>query len=159
MQRMWIQGKMENWSIFAVSLPYTLMDGYLTCCHCCCCYCSVAKSCLTHCDPIEYSTSLSPEFAQTHVHWVGDANHLILCHLLLLLSSKHSITQHKIQNSVLLWLYSCIRSHSLYLALISFKSGHGLVIPGPICRSGGEGLCCCKIDHPVEWDQGMNFIC
>ena len=29
-----------------------------------------------------------PEFAQTHVHWVGDAfNHLILCHSLLLLPS------------------------------------------------------------------------
>jgi len=28
-----------------------------------------------------------PEFAQTHVHWVGDTNHLILCHPLLLLPS------------------------------------------------------------------------
>ena len=53
MQRMWMQGKMENWSIFADSLPYTLMDGYITCC----CCCPVAKSCLTLCDPIECSTS------------------------------------------------------------------------------------------------------
>ena len=28
-----------------------------------------------------------PEFAQVQVHWVGDANHLSLCHLLLLLLS------------------------------------------------------------------------
>ena len=44
----------------------------------CHCY-SVVKSCLTLCEPRNYSTpgfpvlhSL-PEFAQTHVHWVGDA--------------------------------------------------------------------------------------
>ena len=46
--------------------------------HCCC---SVAQSCLTLCSPMDYSTPgfLSfanlPEFAQTHVHWVGDDNH------------------------------------------------------------------------------------
>ena len=37
-------------------------------------YCSVAKSCLTLCDPMDYSTSVSsdlhclPEFAQVYVH-------------------------------------------------------------------------------------------
>ena len=41
--------------------------------------CSVAKSCLTLCDPMDCSTSgfpvlhQLPELAQTHVHWVGDA--------------------------------------------------------------------------------------
>ena len=40
--------------------------------------CSVAKSCLTLCDPVDYSKPGSsvhclPEFAQIHVHWVGDA--------------------------------------------------------------------------------------
>ena len=40
---------------------------------------SVTQSCLTLCDPMNYSTpGLSvhhqlPEFTQTHVHWVGDA--------------------------------------------------------------------------------------
>ena len=40
---------------------------------------SVAKSCLTLCDPMDCSTPgflvfhYLPEFAQTHVHWVGDA--------------------------------------------------------------------------------------
>ena len=40
---------------------------------------SVAQSCLTLCDPMDRSTPglpvhhQLPEFAQTHVHWVGDA--------------------------------------------------------------------------------------
>ena len=43
------------------------------------CYCSVAKLCLTLCNPMDCSTPGLPvpyhllEFAQTHVHWVGDA--------------------------------------------------------------------------------------
>ena len=44
-----------------------------------CCCCSVAQSCPTLCDPMDCSTLGFPvlhsllEFAQTHVHWVGDA--------------------------------------------------------------------------------------
>ena len=44
--------------------------------------CTVTKLCLTLCDPMDCSTPGSPvlhyllEFAQTHVQWVGDANHL-----------------------------------------------------------------------------------
>ena len=44
-----------------------------------CCCCSVAKSCLTLCDPMNWSTPGFPvhhqfsELAQTHVHWVSDA--------------------------------------------------------------------------------------
>ena len=59
--------------------------------------CSVAKSCLTLCDPMDCSTPgfpvhhHLPEFAQTHVHWVADTNHLILCHSLLLPSVFPSI--------------------------------------------------------------------
>ena len=40
---------------------------------------SVAQSCLTLCDPMDWSTSgfpvhhQLPELTQTHVHWVGDA--------------------------------------------------------------------------------------
>ena len=43
-----------------------------------CCICSVAKSCLSLGDPVDYSMPSFPvlhylqEFAQTHVHWVGD---------------------------------------------------------------------------------------
>ena len=41
--------------------------------------CSVTTSCPTHCDPTDHSTPsfpvlhYLPKFAQTHVHWVGDA--------------------------------------------------------------------------------------
>ena len=43
------------------------------------CCCSVTKSCLTLCDPMDCSTPGSSvlqclrEFAQIHVHWVTDA--------------------------------------------------------------------------------------
>ena len=55
------------------------------------CCCSASKSCPTLCNSMDCSTPDSPvlhyllEFAQIHVHWVGDANRLILwCfHLLL----------------------------------------------------------------------------
>ena len=56
-------------------------------------FCSVSRSCLTLCNPMVCSTPgfpvhhLFPELAQTHVHWVGDANHFILCHPLLFLPS------------------------------------------------------------------------
>ena len=59
----------------------------------CCSCCSVAKSCLTLCDPMNCSTPGFPvlhylqEFAQTHVYWVGDAiqpSHPLCCPLLLL---------------------------------------------------------------------------
>ena len=60
----------------------------------CCCCCTVAKSCLTPCNPMDCSTPGFPvlhyllHFAQTHVHWaVTSSNHLILCHHLLLLPS------------------------------------------------------------------------
>ena len=45
--------------------------------------CSVTKSCLTLCSPIDCSTPgfpvlhYLPEFAETHVHWVGDAIQLL----------------------------------------------------------------------------------
>ena len=43
------------------------------------CHCSLAQSCLTLCNPMDCNTPgfpihhHLPEFAQTHVHWVGDA--------------------------------------------------------------------------------------
>ena len=59
-----------------------------------CCCCSVTKSSLILCDPMDCSMSVSsvlhclPEFAQIHVHeLVMPSNHLILCHPLLLLPS------------------------------------------------------------------------
>ena len=46
---------------------------------CCYCFCSVAKSCLTLCYPMDCNIPgfpvlhYLPEFVQTHVHWVSDA--------------------------------------------------------------------------------------
>ena len=58
-----------------------------------CCCCSVPKSCSALCNPMNSSTPgfsvlhHLPEFAHIHIHWVSDANHLILCHPFLLLPS------------------------------------------------------------------------
>ena len=44
-----------------------------------CCFCSVAQSCPTLCNPVDYSMPGFPvlhyllELAQTHIHWVSDA--------------------------------------------------------------------------------------
>ena len=60
-------------SIILTLLPYVSLG---TCLICYCC--SVAKLCLTLCDPTDCSTPgfpvlhYLPEFAQTHVHWVSD---------------------------------------------------------------------------------------
>ena len=60
--------------------------------------CSVDKSCLTLCHPMDRSMPgfpilhYPPEFAQTHVHWVMQpSNHLILCYPFLLPSTFPSI--------------------------------------------------------------------
>ena len=57
-----------------------------------CYFSSVAQSCLTFCNPMDWSTPglpvyhQFPEFTQTHVHWVP-SSHLILCCPFLLPSS------------------------------------------------------------------------
>ena len=57
----------------------------------CCCYCSVAKSCLTLCDPINYSIQAPLSFTifrsllkLTSIESVMPSNHLVLCRPLLL---------------------------------------------------------------------------
>ena len=70
--------------------PQLTKDGNVSC-WCC----SVAKLCLTLCDPMDCGTPgfpvlhYLPEFSQTHVHWVSvmPSNHLILCRPLLLVPS------------------------------------------------------------------------
>ena len=58
-----------------------------------CCYCLGTKSCPApchwkDCSPPGFSVlHCLLEFVQIHIHWVGDAIHLILCHPLLLLPS------------------------------------------------------------------------
>ena len=97
--------------------------------------CSVAKSCLTPCIPMNCSIpgfsvlhSL-PEFAQTHVHWLSNAIHcLILCHPLLLLPSIFPSIRVFSNESVLrirwpeYWSFSIsISPSNEYSGLISFR--------------------------------------
>ena len=64
---MWIS------STYTYIHSFSFLDAFPICC------CSVTKSCLTPCDPIECSTPgfpvlhYLPELAQTHIHWVGNA--------------------------------------------------------------------------------------
>ena len=66
---------------------------------------SLAKSCLTLCDPMNCSITgfivlhYLPKFAQTHVHWVGDANQT--SHLLPPLLLLPSIFQTCVKNTYL----------------------------------------------------------
>ena len=84
---------MVYWVEFPVLYSRSLLIIYFT-------YCWVAKSWLTLFDPMNWSMSgflalyILPEFAQTHVHWVGDAiqlSHLLLSPFLLLPSIFPSI--------------------------------------------------------------------
>ena len=98
----------------------------------CSCYCSVTKSCLTLCDPVSCSPAgflvchYFPKFAQIHVHRVSDANHLILCHLLLLLPSVFPSIRVFSSESALhfmclkYWSFSISLSNE-YSGFISFK--------------------------------------
>ena len=82
------QGKPECYIHSCLLLLSSLFDITL-----CCCCCSVTKSCLNLCDLMSCSTPGSSvlhyllAFAQVHIHWVGDVNHLILCLFLLVLPS------------------------------------------------------------------------
>ena len=94
--------------------------------------CSVAKSCLTLCDPMDCSTPGSPvlhylpKLAQTHVHWVSDA--IQPSHHLLLLSSIFLSIRVFSNESVLrirwpkYWHFSfSISPSNEYSGLISFR--------------------------------------
>ena len=99
------------------------------------CCCSVTKSCLTLCDPVDCSTPGFPvcyhllEFAQTHVHWVMmPFNHLILYHCLLLPPSIFpSIRVFSIESALCIrwpkyWRFSISPSNE-YSGLIPFRIG------------------------------------
>ena len=76
--------------VFACSFYVGLILNYYSC--------SVAKLCPTLCSLMDCSVPGSSvlyylwKFAQIHVHWVGDAIYLILCHPLLLPSVFPSIS-------------------------------------------------------------------
>ena len=104
---------------------------------CCCWCCSVAKSCLTLWDPMDGAISglpvlhHLPDFAQVHVHWVGDA---IQPSYPLLQSSRsafsHSQHQQFFPNEFTLhirwpkyWSFSfSISPSNEYSGLVSFKT-------------------------------------
>ena len=99
---------------------------------CCSCF-SVTRSCLTLCNPMDCSTSHLLvlhhllEFAQVHVHWIGDA---IQACFPLLPSSAFNLSQHqglfqRVSSSIRwpkYWSFSfSISPSNDYSALISFR--------------------------------------
>ena len=101
----------------------------------CCCYCSVAKPCLTLCDPMDCSTPGFPSFTISRsllklvsIESVMPSNHLVLCHPLLLLPSIFPSIRDFSNESVLhirwpkYWSFSfSISPSNEYSALISFS--------------------------------------
>ena len=96
---------------------------------------SVAKSCLTFCDPLDCNTPGSsvlhclPEFAQIHVHWsLMVSSHFILCRPILLLPSIFPSIRVFSSDPVLsirwpkYWSFSfSISPSNVYSGLISFR--------------------------------------
>ena len=70
----------HNWAHLLILVCLSLILVSILCLTNICC--SVAQSCPTRCDPIECSMPgfpdlhNLPEFAQTHVHWLGDITQL-----------------------------------------------------------------------------------
>ena len=72
----WSRGVSAALDVNYILITLILYRG--SCRHSCCC-CSVTKPCPTLCNAMDCSTPgfpvlyYLPEFAQTHVHWIGDA--------------------------------------------------------------------------------------
>ena len=85
------------------------------------CWCSVARSCLTLCDPMNCSTPgfpvlhYVPDFAQTLVHWVGDATQP--AHPLSSPSPVVSLSQHQ-------GLFQLVRSSHQVAKVLEFQLQH-----------------------------------
>ena len=93
---------------------------------CYCCFCSVSKSCITFCEPTDYSTPgfpvphHLPEFAQLHVHWISDA--IQPSHLLSPSSpSPFNLSQHQALFHWVGCLYQVARVWELQLQHQSFQ--------------------------------------
>ena len=87
--------------------------------------CSVAKSCVTLCNPMDYVACQAPvlhylpEFAQSHVLWIVMlSKHLILCCPLFLLSS---IFQSWLQSSKHQGLFQWVSSVHLVARVLEFQ--------------------------------------
>ena len=74
-----VQSIGKNWTCLKWLSTHTLMTLIPLEQHMIFVHCSVAKSCLTLCNPMDYSKPgfpvlhCLPEFAQSHIHWVNDA--------------------------------------------------------------------------------------
>ena len=123
----WWQGQT---SMITSGQTAILWNSYLTRLVPCSGCCSVAQSCPTLCDPMDCGTwgfpvlHHLPEFAQTHVHWVGNA--ILPSHLLLSPSPPaFSLSQHR---GLFQWVGSSIRwpkywSFSFSISLSNQYSG------------------------------------
>ena len=96
-----------------------------------CCCCTVAKSCPSLCDPMDYSMPSFPVFlyflevTQIHVHWVGDA--IQPCHPLPLPSPPAlNLSQHQ---SLIQWVNSSPSDGQTIGALASASSLASSVLP------------------------------
>ena len=125
-------GHWKVWTLWCLGTVSRSSRGLLVFLTSYCC-CSVAQSCPTRRNPINWSTPGFPvlrcllECAQTHAHWVDDAiNHLILCHLLLLMPSIFTSIRAFSNEPALhirwpkYWLFS-ISPFNEYWQLVSFR--------------------------------------
>ena len=129
MLRWFLFGKESLGAFFLDFLPQVFLAFFSGCC------CSVTKSCLTLCDPVDYSTQASLAFTISwsllklmSIESVMPSNHLILCCPLLLLPSIFSSIRVFSNESVLCirwpkyWSFSfSISPLKEYSGLISFR--------------------------------------
>ena len=127
-----------QWTGFFCVFPYFFVIS--------CCCSSVAQSCLTLSDPMDCSMPAFPvlhylpEFAQTHVHWVGEAIQQSHCSLSLLPSIFPSIRVFSNESALPIkgpkyWSFSSSISLSNdYSGLISFRIDwfDFLAVPGTL---------------------------
>ena len=96
-----------------------------------CCCCSITQSCLTLCNPMDCSMPgfpvlhYLPEFAQTHVHWVGDA--IQSSHSLSPPSPALSLCQHQGLFQWVSSLHQVAKIWALQFQLQSFQWIFGLI--------------------------------
>ena len=139
--------------------------SYLSCFFLCavhgfkrCCCCPVTKSCPTLCDPMVCSIPgfpvlhYIPEFAQTHVHWVGDAiqpSHLLLFPFL----PAFNLSQHQGLFEWVSSLHQMARVLKLQLQHQSFQVRTTAVKSLQSCLTLCDPIDGSPSDSPRPWDS------